>query len=263
MVLRRIWRRFDRTWRRTPEAAWRVWLVRLAWGWALTGGVMAALALLTRYLVETGRLAWERSLLSYLGTEFPLSFGFALLLDGLSNPVPLVLLTFALAIFALWAGRPLRALSFLAAFFCMALVVFLGWGLWDRARPTQILEGLGSPGAAFQAFPSGHMAQATAVYGLVAWLWVRASRSPAERLLVGLGAVVFLIALGLGRLRVGAHWPSDVLAGALIGAVWVAALAVALRGAEVMAERGRRTRRDPVPGPATRPPRRTEASRRG
>ncbi|CAN5531289.1 hypothetical protein BH24GEM3_BH24GEM3_21120 [soil metagenome] len=235
-VLRRILRRFLRTWTRIPEAARHAWLIALAWGWAATGAVMAVVAWTMQRLEDAGRLGWEAPLLEWLERDLPLSFGFALLLDGLSNPVPLVLITVFLALFAAWEGRPLRALSFLAAFFCMALVVFLGWGIWDRARPTVILEGIGSPGAAFQSFPSGHLAQATAVYGMAAYLWFRASRSVAERTLVSLGMVVFLVMLSLGRLRVGAHWPSDVVGGALMGGLWVAALAVALhRAASVSA----------------------------
>jgi undecaprenyl-diphosphatase len=38
--------------------------------------------------------------------------------------------------------------------------------------------------------------------------------------------------VGLARLRLGAHWPSDVLAGFVLGAVWAVVLTVALRRGE-------------------------------
>jgi undecaprenyl-diphosphatase len=71
-----------------------------------------------------------------------------------------------------------------------------------------------------------------AVYGLLAYLWFRASRSTVERVLVVVLTTVLLGVTGWARLRLGAHWPSDVLAGYLIGAVWLASVIVALRQAE-------------------------------
>jgi membrane-associated phospholipid phosphatase len=231
IVTRRIWRRFHRFWKWTPEPARHAWLLSLTWGWAATAGVMVLLSLVGQRLDLAGRLVWETPLLEWIDAELPLSFGMAVLLDGFGNPIPLVAIVTFIAVFAVWERRPLHALTFLAAFFCMAVVVLFGWAIWDRPRPTVIMEGVGAPGDGFHSFPSGHMAQSTAVYGMVAALWVRHSRSWLERLIVVAAVTVLLVLIGVGRLRIGAHWPSDIVAGAMLGLFWLSALVFALRRA--------------------------------
>ncbi|AZG45588.1 phosphatase PAP2 family protein [Gordonia insulae] len=75
------------------------------------------------------------------------------------------------------------------------------------------------------SFPSGHAMMSTIVFGLLAVAafrlsaWVRAH--PIVLLLAPAGA----IAIGCTRVYLGVHWTTDVLAGWLIGAVWVAGCA--------------------------------------
>ncbi len=59
------------------------------------------------------------------------------------------------------------------------------------------------------AFPSGHTAQSFSV--LVALLWLHP--------LIGLCFLPVIVAVGLSRVFLGVHYPSDVVAGALIGSV--------------------------------------------
>ena len=66
------------------------------------------------------------------------------------------------------------------------------------------------------------------MYGILAFLWIRASRSWLERAT----AVVLLLALvsvtGIARVRLGTHWPSDIIAGFVIGVAWLAVVLRAL-----------------------------------
>ncbi|MDT0439857.1 MULTISPECIES: phosphatase PAP2 family protein [Streptomyces] len=77
--------------------------------------------------------------------------------------------------------------------------------------------------ASFAAFPSGHAMTATVVCGLLLWLLRRRGTTPARwRAALAAGAVSVL-GVGLTRIWLGVHWPSDVLGGWLLGATVVAA----------------------------------------
>lgn len=78
------------------------------------------------------------------------------------------------------------------------------------------------------AFPSGHAAQATLLYGaLLALLW-RHTRSPRARGAAAVCAALMVVAVCASRLVLQAHWFSDVVGGVFVGAVWLW-LALALR----------------------------------
>jgi membrane-associated phospholipid phosphatase len=70
------------------------------------------------------------------------------------------------------------------------------------------------------------------VHGLLAYLWGRTSRNRAEQLVIALVATVWIALIASSRLVLGAHWPSDVIAGILIGVLWLIVVIVALRWAE-------------------------------
>ncbi|MFF6824700.1 phosphatase PAP2 family protein [Streptomyces longwoodensis] len=77
--------------------------------------------------------------------------------------------------------------------------------------------------AHFGAYPSGHALTATVVCGLLLWLLHRAGPPAALwRTAVALAAVS-VVGVGLTRVWLGVHWPSDVLGGWLLGATLVAA----------------------------------------
>lgn len=70
------------------------------------------------------------------------------------------------------------------------------------------------------SFPSGHAANSAIVYLTLATLAWPLLRRPAARAFVMAAAVLLVIAIGASRVYLGVHWPSDVLAGWLFGALW-------------------------------------------
>ena len=69
------------------------------------------------------------------------------------------------------------------------------------------------------SYPSGHAGSATVAYvalTIIAW------RMPKVRWITLVMAVILIIGVGFGRPYLGVHWPSDVLAGYLLGATWLA-----------------------------------------
>jgi membrane-associated phospholipid phosphatase len=69
------------------------------------------------------------------------------------------------------------------------------------------------------SYPSGHALGSTVLYGFLAYLF--ATRFPQFSGLIYLLAVVLIGAIGLSRLYLGVHWPTDILGGYGIGFLWL------------------------------------------
>ncbi|MFI6647104.1 phosphatase PAP2 family protein [Streptomyces sp. NPDC050529] len=95
--------------------------------------------------------------------------------------------------------------------------------------------------AHYAAFPSGHAMTAVVSCGLLLWLLYRSGARPWIRRTASAAAGISVIGVGLTRLYLGVHWPSDVLGGWLLGA---ALTAFAAAGYERYASRHRPEERD-------------------
>ncbi|MFJ9103004.1 phosphatase PAP2 family protein [Streptomyces sp. NPDC102405] len=76
--------------------------------------------------------------------------------------------------------------------------------------------------AHFAAYPSGHALTATVVCGLLLWLLHHYGAGRALWFTALALAVISVVGVGLTRIWLGVHWPSDVLGGWLLGAMLVA-----------------------------------------
>lgn len=76
--------------------------------------------------------------------------------------------------------------------------------------------------AHYAAFPSGHAMTATVSCGLLLWLLHRHGAGPRMWRTALAAAWVSVLGVGITRLYLGVHWPSDVLGGWLLGAALVA-----------------------------------------
>jgi membrane-associated phospholipid phosphatase len=82
------------------------------------------------------------------------------------------------------------------------------------------------------SFPSGHSMGSVIFYGFIIYLIVRSSLSAAAKWsLSTLGVILFLL-IGISRIYLGAHFPTDVLAGQMAGAVWLILCLTALEWVE-------------------------------
>ena len=222
------WHAFRAAWRALPAGVFRRWLLTLAIGFVGCGALIAAGTLVVRGRAES-LSHWDTRRILQI-ERGPMSFSNAILAESFGNLVYMVPLTLVAMVVAARAGRPLLALSFPVAYVLQRPLVLIGWTLWNRQRPKLIAGGIAAP--ELHSFPSGHVALMLAVYGLLAYLWARESRSAAERVVAILLLAALLLVTGWARLRLGTHWPSDVLAGYAIGAAWLAAVILALRRAE-------------------------------
>ena len=88
---------------------------------------------------------------------------------------------------------------------------------FDRPRP-EVFDRLTH--TASSSFPSGHAMSATVVYGTVGYLLARLHKRPWARAVTLLLAVTMILLICFSRLYLGVHYPSDVLAGIVIGLAW-------------------------------------------
>ncbi len=138
----------------------------------------------------------------------------------------------ALAAIALWAfQRRLRQLSV-----ALILIIVLGWGLtqvgkftFQRIRPDLALDVLS---AANYSYPSSHMCAVVAGAIAVGATFAVTRQSVRAQALWQVGSGLLVLTVAADRWLVGAHYISDIIGGALLGAT-VATVALIAAGVRV------------------------------
>jgi undecaprenyl-diphosphatase len=99
-----------------------------------------------------------------------------------------------------------------------------------RARPQAFFEYYPAPRSF--SFPSGHALFAVCFFGGIAVLLSHRLRGRLARALVWTVALVLIFLIGVSRVYLGVHYPTDVIGGFAVGIVWVASVAAGDRLAE-------------------------------
>ena len=87
-----------------------------------------------------------------------------------------------------------------------------------RPRPTLFQPLLHETG---YSFPSGHSLISIVIYGLLGYFAMHLFKAHAARVLVGAITILLIVLIGLSRVYVGVHFPTDVLAGWTGGLPWL------------------------------------------
>lgn len=132
----------------------------------------------------------------------------------------LVCTTLAMVGFLLLSGRRQAALLLVIAvvgglFLSMLLKFYFGR---PRPGPATRQVQVQTP-----SFPSTHSALSAATYLNIGGILARFQRRRAMKSYLLLLAILATFAIGVSRVYLGVHWPSDVLAGWSLGASWAAA----------------------------------------
>jgi membrane-associated phospholipid phosphatase len=129
-----------------------------------------------------------------------------------------IVLLSAFGALALWSHRARGALW--ARFFTVVMVGALALDNVVKplvGRPRPVLDQLvGGRGA---SFPSGHATATTALLFAAAY-YLTSGRSPRTRALTWAAALLGSLLMGVTRVYLGVHWPTDVIAGMVLGAGW-------------------------------------------
>ncbi|MDB5043963.1 MAG: phosphatidylglycerophosphatase [Deinococcus sp.] len=195
-------------------ANWRALLLLLL-------GVLVPLLLffdLTEDLLEEGGFPWDASVLAwYRAHRTPQLTAVANALAVLGGFGVLPFVTALIAWLLARAGARVHGWFLILALAGAALLNTTAKLVFHRARP-DILEALvREPGF---SFPSGHaMSNAAFGFALIIVFWRSKAGWP-----VAVVAGLWAVAVGASRNYLGVHYPSDVVAGFLASAAWVAGL---------------------------------------
>jgi undecaprenyl-diphosphatase len=136
---------------------------------------------------------------------------------SLGSSSVLTLLVLATAGFLFLAQRRHSAIYVLAASIGGASLSIALKSLFDRPRPDVVVHLVNVSSA---SFPSGHALGAAAIYLTLAALLARELSRRRLRAFTVSVATLIVVIIGLSRIYLGVHWPTDVLAGWCVGAAW-------------------------------------------
>jgi undecaprenyl-diphosphatase len=136
---------------------------------------------------------------------------------GLGGLGVLTLVTLAAIGYALLSRRWRVAATILVAVVGGVVISTLIKNGIDRPRPMLVPHDshVMSP-----SFPSGHSMMAATVYFTLAALFMQFRAQRSSRAYALLVAIVVTVLVGISRVYLGVHWPTDVLAGWTVGAAW-------------------------------------------
>ena len=142
------------------------------------------------------------------------------------------LTTLATAGFFWLSGRIGSMLFLVAAVVGGVLVSTLAKEIFSRPRPDLVPHGSIVHTA---SFPSGHSMMAAVVFLTLGMFIARSLPKRRLKIYVLAVAVLITILVGVSRVYLGVHWPTDVLAGWLAGGAWAI---LCLLGARLLARHG-------------------------
>jgi undecaprenyl-diphosphatase len=133
---------------------------------------------------------------------------------------PILLMVTALAAGFLIVQRHSKSAALLTVTFIGGVLLSNGLKqLFLRERPDLVahLVEVSSP-----SLPSGHAMKSALVYLTIAAIFTRSQDDWAARRYLWAAAVSVTLLVGLSRVYLGVHWPTDVIAGWFAGALWAA-----------------------------------------
>jgi undecaprenyl-diphosphatase len=138
-------------------------------------------------------------------------------LTALGGVAVLTLLSLAVIGYLLLLRRPRAAALVVSSVLGALALSMVLKALFGRPRPELV------PHLSYvvtSSFPSGHAMLAAAVFLTLGALLARLQQRLMVKAYILLWAVILTLLVGVSRVYVGVHWPSDVLAGWAAGATW-------------------------------------------
>jgi undecaprenyl-diphosphatase len=181
-----------------------LWLLLLTSRQVLHGHWREGIDAYIFHLLENLRTPWADQVMVFI-TQFGDQLLLALVLAGSCA-------------WLFWKRYNKAAWHWLAVYVCAGLLTWVLKNTVEVPRPLTAYGGY--------SFPSAHTSMSLAVYGFLALIIAR-ELHVTRRWLPYSGAGLLVASIAFSRLYLGVHWFSDVLAGLLLGMVWVALIGIA------------------------------------
>ena len=204
-----------------PAGHWKIVALRLAGGAVALWGLLSLMGMFVTHVLVHGRgQSMDRGVdVWFAAHRTGVWNSITAAGTGMAQTQTAIAVTVVVVLLLRWRlGRWYESWILVAAMVGELLVFYSVTATVHRPRPPVVRLDAAPPTS---SFPSGHTAAAVALYGCIAILvlWIY-GRRPATRA----AAVVLCcipVAVGLSRVYRGMHYPSDVLAGALVGGLWL------------------------------------------
>lgn len=182
---------------------------------ALLGFVLVA-ALLEHQTVHE----WDHAIIRYVQSfEQPWLTRIAIWLSVIGSRDPIIVMcVFVMAFLYLMLKHRMELLLLIGVMLGSSILNIVLKLAYQRMRPDihRLIEVTG------YSFPSGHSMAAFSFYGILAYLLWRHMPTRGGRVLLLSLAVLMIICMGLSRIYLGVHYPSDVLGGYFAASFWLA-----------------------------------------
>lgn len=170
------------------------------------------------YRFDTSLIAWVQAWPAWVHSPL-------LWITNIGQPLTIIIFTLAVLVWSVREGRSRLAAASITVLIVIAVSTLLKVGL-RRARPeTEYVQNML---LATFSFPSGHAAAATVGLGFFAYMAVSTLPGVWGWLIAGLLALFWLL-ICISRVYLGAHYPSDILGGVLLGGLGLLIIAYVIR----------------------------------
>ncbi|MFP3721004.1 phosphatase PAP2 family protein [Niallia circulans] len=190
---------------------------KMAWGLI----ILSFLLFILLILAVNGQviLAFDTELTHFIHTLFPASFiPFWEGISSIADKIGIGIIAFLFILFLWWKKKDFVGIA--AFVFCVGLGNELNKWVKDLvARPRPLAaEALETDSF---SFPSGHAMVGLLLYLFIAHILAKEIKGNAGKLILAVIAFVFILLIGISRIALEAHYPTDVIGGYLLGGIWL------------------------------------------
>jgi len=193
------------------------------WCGAVALAVGSFIAITHKTVIEQDTVNIDRAVLLWMARfRTPSLTGAMVDLTALGSPTLVTVFTVVTFFILLVLHHRRSSLQLAIASLGTWLLTYVTKDIVERRRPTEVEHLVQVSGF---SYPSGHSLAAAALYLTIAIVASGHLRSRAEKATIIVGAFVLIGMVGISRVYLGVHYPSDVASGVSLGTAWALVLA--------------------------------------